>query len=354
MVVATAFAAPEKAHAWAWKDTCQSIVWNGSPNTVRLLTWFPGPPYPATSAYAVAAYIAGGVFPQSGGILLSNTGTPVTWGCHGQITYYAGAPVGQVNCTYSAPTRGANSFNCSGPVAWLQWKDDSDDIFVVVHILSKGPPLRKAPLIPLAKPKPPKPPKPSAEDLRAKAAGIHPGDLPGASWRARTSIKALGTLGQLWSRGTELASCEDKSNKGEISARANGGSLFVRHGGAESAFSMVSFFRSVEGANATFEEALTPHSAACLARLLSVQKGAYRTRATAVRRVLPGIDVRNAGYRVTIRGQVNKRPWSGYFDLVSLQHESKWALVGFFHASTPMQTSAEQSAVLAVAERLSA
>src|SRR6266540_2844795 len=92
-------------------------------------------------------------------------GSPVTGGCHGQITYYGAAPVGSISCTYSAPTRGSNSFNCNGRVAWLQWKEDANDIFVMVHVYEKGPAApaqgsfiyeQGPPLMP-AKPAPPKP-----------------------------------------------------------------------------------------------------------------------------------------------------------------------------------------------------
>lgn len=327
------------------------MVWNGSPVTVRLLTWFPGPPYPATSPYIVAAYTAGGVQSLKGGILLSNTGTPVTWGCHGQITYYGAAPVGSISCTYSAPTRGANSFSCNGRVAWLQWKEDANDIFVIVHVYERGSPLKPgpAPLVPLAKPKPP---KPSPEDKKAKALALKAADLPGRGWRAGTSTKALGTLEQLWKTGTERSSCEDHSNKGEVGARGTGGTLFTRRGGANSAFSIVGLFPSASAADKTFDEALTPHSAQCLAQLLSVDKGAFHTTATATRHVFPAMDVRNEGYRIAIRGKVNKRSWRGYLDVFSLQHESKWSLVGLFRRDKPMGKNAEQRAVVSVGERI--
>ncbi len=333
------------------------MVWNGSPVTVRLLTWFPGPPYPATSPYIVAAYTAGGAQSQKGGILLSNTGTPVTWGCHGQITYYGAAPVGSISCTYSAPTRGSNSFNCNGRVAWLQWKEDANDIFVMVHVYEKGPAApaqgsfiyeQGPPLMPAK----PAPPKPSPEDRKAKALALKASDLTGAGWSAKTSTKSIGTLWQLWKKGSESQSCEDHSNKGEVGARGTGGSLFVRDGGKQSAFSIVGLFPTASAADKTFDESLTPHSANCLAQLLSVNQGALHTTATATPHIFTAMDVRNDGYRIVIRGQVNKRAWRGYLDVFSLQHESKWSLVGLFRRGSPMSQNAEKRAVVAVGERI--
>jgi hypothetical protein len=280
-------------------------------------------------------------------MLLQNRGAFITGGCHGTVVLAGATPVGAVSCAYSAPTEGANHFDCSDN-AEVQWFQNDDDIYVQVNILGRG--KTATPLIPLRKPKPP---GSGPLDGKAKALALKRSDLPANNWRALKSTKGLGTLAGLIAAGPQSPQCGDHSNQGEVRADGTGATLFARGGGAVSAFSLVNIFPGTKPASKLFEQSLSPHSARCLAQLLSVHTGKFATRATATRHVFRAIDVRNEGYRIAIRGKVAGRPWRGYLDVFALQHKGTWSLVGFFKKDAPWTDDAEQRATVAVGERIS-
>lgn len=223
-------------------------------------------------------------------------------------------------------------------------------MFVVLHIGSRGPPFRRlaAPFgVPLAKPKPP------GQDPVATTLGLQRKDLSGSGWKKTNDVEKVGTLYQLLQRGQQPSWCDEK-HKGKLEPLHYGHALFTRRGGAQSAFSIVDLFLRNHGASQLFNETLSEGEVKCLAHVLTVSDGIYQTRASARKLSLPGISIRRQAYRITIRGQVNGRSWSGYLDLGQLQSGSHYALGGFFQAHAPTSAAAERKAFSAIAARLSA
>ncbi|HEX9416656.1 MAG TPA: hypothetical protein VF895_08140 [Gaiellaceae bacterium] len=345
--------APKDAQA-AWKYSCDVMVYNGTPVTtnIRLFTWLPFPgtlpfePISGTPHEISAVYVAIGLEQGKFGLLLSVTGLFINGGCGGTVQYITGQGLAQ--CAYFNAPRTDNTISCNDPIKWVQWKDDSSDMFVVLHIGSRGPPFRRlaaAPSgVPLAKP---------GQDPVATTLGLQRKDLPGSGWKRTTEVEKVGTLYQLLQRGQQPSWCDEK-HKGKLEPLHYGHALFTRRGGAQSAFSLVDLFLRNRGASQLFNETLSEGEVKCLARVLSVSDGTFQTHATARKLSLPGISIRRQGYRIAIKGRINDRPWSGYLDLAQLQAGAHYSLAGFFQAHAPTSAAAEQKAFAAIASRLSA
>ncbi|MDW5598406.1 hypothetical protein VSS74_28865 [Conexibacter stalactiti] len=358
------------ASAFAWKDECYVMAHNGTITTARMASWLPGPPIPGTSPAIIAIYIATGLEPGKTGMLVNNTGTPVTWGCHGAIIY--ATHKGTLTCNYSAPSRGGNSFGCNGPAYRTHWRYDDDDIYV--DVLFDGPvptvfPGARGAAALAAPPSLAPPPRTSAPVPTATIAGSSPAqtriarqavlrarDLPGGSWRKTTAISRAGLLGRLWTTGELPAGCGDGDKEDESAPPGVSGSLFVRGGGREAAGSLVAVERSAAEAKRHLAEAMSPRSINCLAGLMRSADARARTRTdtTATVRALrtDGFPAGSKAYRITVGSRAGgKTAKPAHLDVVATRDGETWALFVFFDGSgRPFDDT--RDAVLGVGERI--
>lgn len=325
------------ASAFAWKDECYVMAHNGTVSTARLVSWLPAPPIPGTSPAIVATYIAIGLPPGRSGMFLGNTGTPVTWGCHGAIVYATHA--GTLTCSYSAPSRGGNSFGCNGVRHTTRWAYDDDDIYI--DLLFDGPvptvfprPRALTAAAPAAAPSPSPPAAPSpgsspAKSRIARQSVLRARDLPGSGWATTTDIARAGRLGQLWTAGDLPRRCADGDNSGEMTPPGASGSLLVREGGREAAGSLVVVERDAASAKRHLAEAMTPRSIGCLAALMrsSGARTGGKTTATVRRVSSAGYPAGAKAYRITVAGRSGK---PAHLDVVATRSGETWALFVFF------------------------
>jgi hypothetical protein len=265
----------------------------------------------------------------------------VSGGCAGTLTWGNG-----LNCAYSNLPSTDSTMNCYGVGYQIIFKQDVADPTWIITAVSTAR-LKRAPLIPYRKPRVPR-----ATHPQALKYGLQRGDLAGRGWAKTQNIKKLGALGQLMKRGETPDACADRGKK-NIDARYVGASLFVRNGGAQSAFSLVDVFRDGRGTDRAWNHGLTTQSIHCLTTLLGVQRDAYDVRASA-RKLLLVQPVRTRAYRVTLRGKIKNKPWSGTLDVFELAHENKWALAGFFVKGGRPGLAFEQKALGAITRRFGA
>lgn len=362
------------ASAFAWKDECYVMAHNGTITTARMASWLPGPPIPGTSPAIVAIYIATGLEPGKTGMLVTNTGTPVTWGCHGAIIY--ATHKGTLTCNYSAPSRGGNSFGCNGPSYRTHWRYDDDDIYVDVlfdgPVPTVFPGARRAAALAVPTPLVPPPtsaPAPARTVPTATIAGSSPAktrvarqavlrarDLSGRGWRATTAISRAGLLGRLWTTGELPAGCGDGDKEDESAPPGVSGSLFVRNGGREAAGSLVAVERSAAEAKRHLAEAMSRRSIDCLAGLMrsADARESTRTDTTATVRALRTADLPDGSkaYRVTVGSRAGgKTAKPAHLDVVATRDGETWALFVFFDGSgRPFDDT--RDAVLDVGERI--
>jgi hypothetical protein len=337
------------AGAFAWKDECYIMAHNGTVSTARLVSFLPGPPIPGTSPAIIGVYIATGLQPGKTGMLLTNTGTPVTWGCHGAIVYATHA--GTLSCSYSAPSRGGNSFGCNGVAHQTKWKWDDDDIYIDLLFTGPSPtvfaralaatalppaPARVSPAVTTAA-APAEPPAPGSSPAKtriARQAVLRARDLPGGRWRKTTDIASAGLLGRLWTAGDLPDSCSD-DKKDEATPPGASGSLFTRDGGREAAGSLVVVEKTAAAAKRNLADAMSPRSIGCLGALMrsSGARESTRTSTTATVRALhaEGFPPGAKAYRITVgsrTGATAGKP--AYLDVVATREGDTWALFVFF------------------------
>jgi hypothetical protein len=354
------------ASAWAWKDECYIMAHNGTVSTARLVSFLPGPPIPGTSPAIIGTYIAVGLQPGKTGMLLNNTGTPVTWGCHGAIVYATHA--GTLTCSYSAPTRGGNSFGCKGVAHQARWRWDGDDIYI--DLLFQGPsptvfPRAMAATAPAPAPvtaspaaAPAEPPTPGSSPAKtriARQAVLRAGDLPGGGWKKTTDIASAGLLGRLWTTGELPDSCSGEKED-EATPPGASGSLFTRDDGREAAGSLVVVEKSAAVAKRNLDEAMSRRSIACLAALMrsSDARESTRTDTTATVRALraEGFPPGAKAYRIAVGSRTGgKAGKPAYLDVVATRDGETWALFVFFDG-TGRPFDDQSAAVLDVDRRI--
>lgn len=323
------------ASAFAWKDECYIMAHNGTVSTARLASFLPGPPIPGTSPAIIGIYIATGLPPGRTGMFLNNTGTPVTWGCHGAIIYATHG--GTLSCSYSAPSRGGNSFSCNGVPHQIRWRYDDDDIYVDVLFQGPVPTVfpRAAASAAAAPTSPPAPGSSPAKTRIARQAVLRARDLPGGGWTKTTDIASAGLLGRLWTAGDLPARCSDDDNDGETTPPGASGSLFLRNGGREAAGSLVVVEKSAADAERNLAEAMSPHSVGCLAALMRSSDARESTRTSTTATVRPmrseGFPAGAKAYRITVGSRAGgKAAKPAYLDVVATRDGETWALFVFF------------------------
>jgi len=250
-----------------------------------------------------------------------NTGIPLTGGCTASLWF--SNPGENVKCSASAPTRGANSFNCNGNASFRVTEDDDDIRGNVFIPQGSGAPTTSA-LRPVVKAK------------RGPPGLIRPGDLPARGWKAMTKISQLGLVGKLWKTGTTPASCETPGSAEEPAPVKGGGSAFHRPGRVVGDIYGVYSGSSVS--RATLSDAVSAKSMTCFAKILSSKR--FHSRATARR--VGGV------HRIVIRSGGR----TDYVDVAGVQRGEANALVFFIKYKQPFAADVEQAVVSAVSKRL--
>lgn len=332
-------AIPSKSHAWAWKDQCLADVYNASGDTARMIFWTPIPPVPS-NLQLLPVYIAGGVPNGQFGMLTTNTGYPVTWGCHGTLAY--NSVLGRVACAYDAPTKGANSFSCTGGPNTLRWQYDDDDIYVHVGIPARPPGDGG-----VAGPDGSDDPTPARSETRqALRAKLTDDDLPG-DWAVSSDLSGAGPIGAAWANGTEPTSCRGDGRDGDTPGHA--GSL-LRGGDGDFAASAVAEFQTVREANATYDTALSRASADCLAGLLrsgfAAGGGTAETQVSSIDRGDRGAE--SDGYRIAI----DAGDWQGMLDVLGVRKGDQLSMLLFGSTGDAPARRIQASALAAVASRM--
>jgi hypothetical protein len=334
--IVVALAVPTHSQAWAWKDTCIADVYNASGGTARMVFWTPVLPIPS-NLQMLPIYIAVGM--PSGtalGMLTQNTGTPVSWGCHGTLSY--ASPLGVAACGYSAPTKGANSFDCTG-LYGLRWQTNDDNIYVHVGLPITPPgaagaeaPDRDDDTTPA-----------SALTATATRAMLDDGDLTGA-WKTTNDLASTGAIGAAWAAGTESPSCQRDPKDGDVPGHA--GQWLVGSDG-DVAGSAVADFATVREANATYDSAFSESSINCLAGLLrsGVAANGGTATATVSRLDRPDLGRESDAYRIDLGT-------AGTLDVLGVRTGETFALTLFSSSDGDPSTAQENAAQAAVADRL--
>jgi hypothetical protein len=344
LVLPAAFPAP--SHAFAWVDKCSSIAANTGFARIRVALWTPFPPFPGTSPVALATYTAVGITQGQIGLALTHTGTPVTYGCHGTVTYTG--PPSPVTCTYNAPTKGGNSYQCNGlqgSLIQLKYFDLGDDIYGKM-IFGGGNPFGSRDSVSV---------RASASaasggtpPLLPKGQALQASDLRGKGWTPATSFSKLKITGRLWDRGKLSASCNDKRKSLEPRPAGTRASLFLRDRGAESAGALVDMFGSSTAAVQARNDATSRHSIGCLRQLLtSVPLHESTTAARLVTHV-----VGMTGWRLTIRSTLGHKRIAAVVDVASAARGRKWALGILSQTRTPTATNVETFALAALSRKI--
>jgi hypothetical protein len=248
---------PSKAHAWAWKDTCTLIVFNktGAQTNVRPILYTPLLPNPASVAEYVAFAAIG--IPTTGAAAFTNTGYPApSYGCHTFMNFANPGPT--VSCKVSAPTTGANTFDCEGNATTRIIADD-DDIAGNIYIPSGSGAAG---------------PEPEPTEPEKGPAALKAGALPGDGWRKSTKITEFGLVGKLMENETLPGNCDDHDN--EVVPNIVSSEQLVRAGGDEGVGAVVSTYDNPAQAKRGVDEVLSNRSIDCLAQLLSSKE--MRTR----------------------------------------------------------------------------
>jgi len=333
-LVGSAALRPSDAHAWAWKDTCTALVYNrtGSQGAVRPSTYIPILPSAAGLATFATFAIVG--IPTSGAIPFPNTGYPVpSYGCHATLTFFN--PGSNVACAISAPTTGANHFNCSGN-ATVQVITDNDDITGNVSIPS-GSAVGSRP--------------PNGRLPTTGPGALRRAELPGAGWRATTKVTDVGLLGRLMNDGTLPRSCRSRGSQAAPSTV--GSTQFVRRGGSEGVGGVAGTFASARQASGVLADALSRRSIGCLARLLTSSR--LHTTVSIVPAATGQLGRGLTGRRLVVQRHAGRRVTSTqYVDVVATTHGRRFGLTMLESSGRPTRSRVGRAAVGAVLRRIGA
>jgi hypothetical protein len=338
IVVATMFMAaaamkPSKADAWAWKDNCTAIIYNrtGSQSSVHPFTYIPILPNPGSIA-AFAAYAAIGI-PVNQALPLVNSGYPVpSYGCHAIVT--TTSPQGATSCAYSAPTTGANHFDCSSNVSF-KIIDDSDDIAANVFIPAGS----GASSPPVTGPK-----------ARKGPPALRPRAIPGKGWRSTNKVHHLGLIGKLMNQGDTTASCEHGANH---TPTAINSVQFIKGKSTRGVGALRGRFADKHDAHQTVADALSKHSMHCLSRLLTSRTLHTHAHAKPLEIAREGVDVR--GSEVVVHRRVHgEQRNAAYYEVIGASKGAKNAMVFFQSPHRPTGSQMQQAVVNNALKRIGA
>jgi hypothetical protein len=332
-----AIGAPDRAQAWAWKDTSVFSLQNetGSMGSVRPILYVGAPPAPLSEAFYLQLAATG--VPEVPVISnLINSGYPLpTFGCVAALQ--VSNPGANAKCTAFAPSSGKNIFTCSGNVSTKIYQDN-DDIkgYVIFHPSPTA--VDRAFMRPFA--------NPFARTV-AHLSSVTPRrgilrrrDLKGTGWRPARKLSDFGEFGQLVSTDSLPASCQDRHKQSEARARRTGASAFARRHGAQAAGVVNGVYLNAAKSRKTLNAALSRHSISCLARLLTSRR--LHSRVSTRRRSA-------TAWRLVIR-RPGRRP--AYLDVAGLRQGRANALALFISSGAPTRLNIERSALTAVARRL--
>lgn len=341
-----ALAVPTQSHAWAWKDVCIADVYNASGGTARMVFWIPIPPIPS-NLQLLPGYIAVGMPTGTEfGLSTNNTGTPVTWGCHGTMSY--ASPLGVASCAYSAPTKGANSFDCKGNFG-LRTQADDDNIWVHVGLPITPPGAAAA-----EAPDPTADTTPTiAQSAQAKSVALTDADLAGA-WKTTNDLASASPIGTAWTAGTESASCRADQADKHADVPGYAGQWLVGPDG-DLAGSSATAYDTVAAANRTYDTAMSRTSIGCLAGLIesgvAAGGGHADTTITALDRGDPGDE--SAAYRIAVAATAaDGSAWNGTLDVLGAREGGQLSLLFFSSVGDAPSTAVEGSAFAAMDTRM--
>jgi hypothetical protein len=335
LLLGSAALRPSSAQAWAWKDNCTLLAFNGSgsQSSVRPVFYLSVLPSPAGFAALGAFGIVG--IPTTGAIAFPNTGYPVpSYGCHATVEFVN--PGGNVSCAMSAPTTGANHFSCVGNARVKIIKDD-DDIAGEVRIAggarSSGSP-------------------PSSGQTRTGLAALRARALPGTGWRTSQKIDDLGEVGKLMKADSLPRSCQEGVGSHGVAATVVSSSELVRRGGSQGVGAIESSYGNAAQSERTLAGALSRHSIACLARLLT-SKRLHTTVSTGLL-ATGGLGSNLSGWRLAVRWRALGVRRVDYLDVVGGVKGRRSALVMLESAGTPEPLIVGRDAMQAVLRRIGA
>lgn len=334
LVVTTATVQPPEAQAWAWKDTCTMFIFNktGQQTNVRPIVYTPVIPAPVSMAqYAIFA--ASGV-PTSGAAALVNTGFPPTWGCHTFINFANPGPT--VSCTADAPTKGANSFGCSGNAS-TRIIDDSDDIAGNIYIPSGSG-------------------GPGDEELTQRQPKDGPpsfrrSHLPGKGWGKPEDVSDLGFLGRLMHQSELGDKCMAVGGEGPNARKVSTG-MYSRHGGKQWVGAVAVTFDRKGQAAGTARDAVSKESMKCLRGLLTYQPKGTSARSQEMTTVVPGVDMQAHRVKVERSGVSGRTARTHYLDVMATTDGNKLAFFMLARADQPPSAAQKDAAVTAVLQRM--
>ncbi len=327
-------AQPQKAEAFAWKDTCTiNVVNRASQSSVRPYGLVQVPPNPV--AYALYATLAAAGMPTNTSIGFSNTGIPLTGGCQSVLYLYNPGP--NVTCHAGAPTVGANHFSCDGNSTFTIQKDNDDiegTAFVAAGSSAESSALSPMPRM-ASQP-------PELQDVEPGV--LRKSQLGGKGWKQTLQVGDLGTFGKLFESSSSSGSCSGADDKSPTPL-SGGASLFVRHNGAEGIGELDGRYSSLGASQSTLAEATSTAGIRCLAKALT-GPGYKATVAT-------GPDFGQGGIS-TGRVVVTKSGggFTGYVDVIGLQDGRSNTVVVFFNAGKPAPVTHEEEVLAATAAGL--
>lgn len=243
---------PAEADAWAWRDACTALLNNRTPSQggVRPVAYVAVPPNPGSYA-AFFAYAAVGI-PVNQALPLVNVGYPVpAYGCHGTVA--TTSPQGATSCAFSAPTTGANHFDCSNNVNFKIIQDDDDiaaNVFINTGSGSSSGPSGTGPP-PEGKP------------------ALRPENLPGKRWVSKDKFGGAGVVSRLMQDGSLPDSCSSGAHGSpDFAPEVVSSTLLRNRRGPRTVGAVIGTYDSPQKARATTEDALSDHSIGCLQRLM--------------------------------------------------------------------------------------
>lgn len=327
-------AQPQKAEAFAWKDTCTiNVVNRAAQSSTRPYGLVQVPPNAV--AYALYAALAATGMPTNSSVGFSNTGIPLTGGC--QSILYLNNPGSNVTCHAGAPTVGANHFACDGN-STFKIEKDNDDIEGTAYVAAGS--SAESSALDL---------RPRATSQKPELRDVEPGvlqasQLGGKGWKSTLEVSDLGTFGKLFESSTSSGTCGGNDDKAPTPL-SGGASLFVRHNGAEAVGELDGRYSSLGKSQSSLAEATSAAGIKCLVKALSAP--GYKAA------VATGPDFGQGGIS-TSRVVVTKKGggFTGYVDVIGLQDGRSNTVVVFFNAGKPASVSHEEDVLAAVAADL--
>ncbi len=324
---------PAKADAWAWRDDCTAIIYNrtGAQSSVHPVSYIPVLPNPGSIA-AFAAYAIVGI-PVNQALPLVNTGYPApAYGCHAIVA--TTSPSGATSCAYSAPTTGANHFDCSDNVSFRIIKDDDDiaaNVFIPRGSGPSSPPL-------------------TAKRPRNGGPALRPGALPGKGWRSSHRFAHLGLISRLMNTGSLPSSCQ---RGGHHAPNVERSTQLLHRRGERGVGAVATTYDTAKRAHQVTASVLSKHSIHCLSRLLTSSK--LHTKVQVQPLATGGLGGGARGKALVIHRRIHgEHRKAAYYEVVTADNGRKSGVVMFQSAHRPVGAGVFSAAVEGILNRIGA